>query len=412
MLRGVALLCTGLLLFASSAAAEDGAFVRTIWAPLKGNRFRVNSPDTATGRFKDRAEAKQKGLLTLAIQDDLAHTSAAHLYLELWGGHPGVANKRFALNGKSEYALPEVGAAEENCTYSYPRVPLKLSELQRGDNRFQFTCDKGRTFWGHFLLRAAAVELTLKRDHPAVRQAGLERLSAAVVAAPAEGREKIALAVTVPEDVRPKIAAIEFHGRYLGYDDNGDGRPDDWHGFTKDRAPVAIIAKVEGPHGATWDTTMLPDQQSVAVRAVVHFSHLPDVTFRTGAATVAMPQRSGTVSIHHADTLPRPFWSRAGRRRTCTVNLPYPPGEIQRAELHVAIWDGGRGDTKEPFTLNGHAINIAGQGRHDLLYRIVPIDPAILKEGANQIALTSSTSHHGIELVLPGPALVVRRKAR
>ena len=105
----------------SCTKSNTGAFTRTIWASTEqtsGNRFRVNSPDTAEGRFKDRPEAKMTGLMTIDVDDDLTHATAAGLYLELWGGHPGVVNKRVTLNGLSEYALPEVGAAEKNCTYS------------------------------------------------------------------------------------------------------------------------------------------------------------------------------------------------------------------------------------------------------------------------------------------------------
>ena len=72
--------------------------------------------------------------------------------------------------------------------------------------------------------------------------------------------------------------------------------------------------------------------------------------------------------------------------------------------------DGGAGDHKTPFTLNGHPLPVAGKGRHDVLYRVLDVDPAILKRGANEIALVSDTEHHDIEVLLPGPALMVRAK--
>jgi len=44
----------------------------------------------------------------------------------------------------------------------------------------------------------------------------------------------------------------------------------------------------------------------------------------------------------------------------------------------------------------------------DRLYRILDIDPKLLRRGDNEIRVVSSTEHHGIEVLLPGPALIVR----
>ena len=70
------LLLTALLVIAGGSVeaygqgdTRGGRFVRTVWAPMKGNRFRVNSPDVATGRFRDRWEAKKTGKLTLVYND-------------------------------------------------------------------------------------------------------------------------------------------------------------------------------------------------------------------------------------------------------------------------------------------------------------------------------------------------------
>jgi len=393
---------------ASEKAPVSGRFVRTIWAPLKGNRFRVNSPDTVRGRYKDRWEAKQAGRMSLTIDQDFARVESAALYLELWGGHPGVEKKRFTLNGGDVYVLPEVGAAAKNCTYSYPLVPLKIDDLKRGRNVLQFTCQKGSTFWGHYLIRAAAVRMTLK-DAPD----GFPGFDARVTSKVIEGEEKLRLAVTLPEALKTKARSVEYRGRYLGYDENGDGASGDWHGFTKDRKPVGIVgSSSKAGYAVVWDTSMLPTPRKLQVRAIVRFEGADDLVFGTAPAEVAAPKTNARVSLHYAKDLPRPFWSRANRTKTCTIDLDVEPADVQRAELHVVIWDGGRGKTKEPFTLNGVALPVAGRGAHDVLYRVIPIDPKTLKRGANAIRLLSDTTHHGIEVCLPGPALVVRTKPR
>ncbi|NLF31067.1 MAG: hypothetical protein GX591_09300 [Planctomycetes bacterium] len=392
---------------------EPSRFVHTTWAPLEGNSFRVNSPDTAGGRYADRWEAKAGGLLALNAPADLAGVRQAELYLELWGGHPGTANKRFSLNGRQEVLLPEVGAADHHCTYSYPTVPLDLNALSSGPNALQFTCDLGeKNFWGHYLLRAAALRLTLEPGHPAVADAGLDGFAATVTAAAADG-DTIRLGLDVDPQWRGRIARVDYHARYDGYDDNGNGLTDDWHGYTKGRLPQAIAATADAaPFEAAWNLSMIPDQPAVQVRAVVHFADAEALTYETAPVEVALPRRAARVSLHGVTTMDRPFWSRANRPRTATIHLPADPATIERAQLHVLIWDGGDGGTADHFTVNGHAIPIAGDGHHDVLYRVIDVDPAILRLGANELRLLSATEHHGIEVILPGPALAIRRPAR
>jgi hypothetical protein len=397
-------LLAALLLLPAGAPDEGARWIREYWSISRrqGNgavTHRVNSPDVAAGRFKDRPEAKADGKLALSIREEPADLAAAELYLELWGGHPGVARKRFTLNGGSSTDLPEAGAAAKNCTYTYPSVALRLEDLRKGENVFQFSCDAGSTFWGHFLFEIACLRVSPKR-------APFE--FAARVLAEVRG-ESVELALQADPD---RIDRVEYHARYRGYDENGDGAFDDWHGMTKEGKPLARAAQsAKEPFAASWDLSMLPDQKEASVRAVVHFRDDPGLCYVTAPVTVPFPPRAGrSVSLQLSRDLPRPFWSRAGRLMKCTIDLDCDPAAVERAELHVALWDGGRGKTAEPFLLNGRALPVAGDGRHDLLYRVVPVDPAWLLRGPNEVRLLSDTEHHGIEVLLPGPALVVRAR--
>jgi len=412
---GCGCLVTAVFAMAACGCAQaGGGFVRSFAYVGKGNAFRVNSPDTATGRYRDRPEARQTGKLTLRIDEDPGACRGAELYLELWGGHPGVARKRFTVNGKGAYPLPEVGAAAGHCTYSYPVVPLKLSDLVAGENVFQFACDKGRAFWGHYLLRTACVRLALAPGHPSVRRAGLTGFKAAVSARPGGG-ETIKLSLDCPADLRKRIASVAYRGKYRGYDENGDGDSEDFHGFTKDLKPVGVIAVAAGPaFGADWDLSMVPDGKQLAVRAVVRFKGADDLSFVTDPLTgVPFPRRDGRVKLICAKDLPKPFWSRAGREKTCTLTLDDDPARVERAQLHVTVWDGGKGKVAAPLRLNGKALPTPRwRGRHDLLYTVIDLDPSALRKGANEVRVHSDTAHHGIEVCLPGPALVVRLRGR
>jgi hypothetical protein len=408
----------GLILFAplargaeSAAGGQgEGGFVRLVWS--EATRLRVNSPDAATGPYKDRWEAKEKGELTVDVKDAPELIKDARLYLELWGGHPGVAEKSFALNGH-KYMLPEHGAADDNCTYSYPLVDLDVSHLRKGENALKFSCRKGTTFWGHYIVDNTCLVLELGENHPDIGELGLSAFAASVTAEPAEGEvEVLALSLRLPEHSTEAIASVEYRGRYLGYDENGDGEGNDWHGFTKAREPQAIIGRSDtAPFRVRWDLSMVPDQKGpMQVKAVVHFRESDDTLYVTALlGGLSMPGREGAgVAIFGPEELPRPFWSRASEAKESTISLPLAPEDIERAELHVNIWDGGKGETPDPFTLNGHPLPVAGEGDHDLIYRVIDIEPSILKKGPNVVRLLSDTEHHGIEICLPGPTLVVR----
>jgi CubicO group peptidase (beta-lactamase class C family) len=61
-----------------------------------------------------------------------------------------------------------------------------------------------------------------------------------------------------------------------------------------------------------------------------------------------------------------------------------------------------------PFTHNGRPLAVTGKGKHDVIYSTLPLDPKLLVKGSNRTELLSDPEHHGIEVLQPGPALVVR----
>jgi hypothetical protein len=399
-----------------------GHFVRFWWYepglehgnPITNRRFRVNAPEVVIHpTFAVRPEAKSSGMLQVRMQEDLRLLQAVELDLELWGGHPGTTNRRVTVNGRDTYALPGI-AGDTQCTHMYPRLVLKITDLVDGFNALQFACDQGTSFWGHYIVDEACLRAILKEDHPDLKKAGLSDFHASVRATPSSsGTETIELSLDAAEHRRDTIESVDYQGYYEGYDENGDGRTRDWHGFTQKRQPVAILGTATAPSfAATWDLAMLPAQANMAVRALVHFKGRPDlayVTLDTGGLRV--PERPGVrVDLISTRDMPVPFWSRANRTRTCTIALDADPARIERAELHVVVWDGGAGTVNDYFTLNGRPMPVAGTGKHDVIYTRRELDPRLLERGTNRIELRSDTEHHGIEVLMPGPALMVRRR--
>ena len=83
--------------------------------------------------------------------------------------------------------------------------------------------------------------------------------------------------------------------------------------------------------------------------------------------------------------------------------------DFESARLMIRIWDGGEGTFTEHFKINGHPYSItSGRANHDLVFTNVEVDVKHLKPGANTLTLLSDTEHHGIEVLLPGPCLLLR----
>jgi hypothetical protein len=403
------------------ASETEGRFQRWYWYepglehgnPVVNSRFRVNAPDVvAHPQWATRQEVRGNGMMQILMEEDLRWLTGAELYLELWGGHPGSANKRVTPNGRATYFLPKVGSEAENCAYYYPLVPLRVSDLVNGYNALQFAVDQGTTFWGHFIVDNACLRAELTHRHPDLVRAGLADFRPTANAAPAtDGSEVIQVSLSVPEASLSAVESVDFEGFFDGYDENGDRQSRDWHGFTKQRRPVAILGTArQAPFAISWDTKMLPDQKEVGVRALVHFKGQSNLVYVTPSTLgVRLPQRKGrVVRLFPASNLPVPFWSRANQKRECAIVLDVARRQIEQAELHLVVWDGGAGTVQDYFKLNGHPLKIAGAGKHDIIYSKLQLDPAILERGTNRIELLSDTDHHGVEVCLPGPALMVR----
>jgi hypothetical protein len=396
-----------------------GEFYREYWAEWNENitncrgRLRVNDTELSLHKtFGKRSEAKANGLMLVSINEDLFNLKAAGLYMEMWGGHPGTSNKRFLPNGRQIYNIPEVGTAAGHCTYSYPVIPVKVYHLVRGVNAFQFACDRGDSFWGHFIIDNAAVRCFLKDDHPDLVRNGLKEFWAGVkLSNPGNVLDDIAeISISYPKELEQSVVSVDYFGRYPGFDDDGDGHGNDWHGFTQKRQYRNHIGSTsKPPFFVKWNTSMVPSQsESMAIRAVIQlkggFHYVTDtldgLTFRVGRNRVVM---------YKCSSMPTPFWSRDSKEKKAVIELPKDISTLKRAQLMIKIWDGGEGKVKEPFKINGHSYSITSRKAvHDVVFTIAEVNPKHLKPGKNQISLLSDTEHHGIEVLLPGPVLIAR----
>ena len=408
-----------MMLLATGCLAEQGfwKFYRPVPAPEgvsapgMSTFTRVNDPQIAFHNyFGGRGESRQSGMLAIRMQDDLRQMDRATLFIEIWGGHPKTCNKRVSINGRNTYYLPEVGTAAGRNTHQYPELEIDLSDLVGDWNALQFNGDRGHSFWGHYIV-SPELRVRLKPSHPDLDPAWTNAVPSIVVD-PAGASESLQLRLDLPEAFKGRVARVEYFGRYVGYDENGNNTGKDWHGITKKFETLAHLGTArEGNFGLVWDLSMLPNQVGMAVKAKIFMTDPDNLYYETETVeNLRTPERpQDEVRLLSICDYDDSMWVRANGKQTRSFMLPIDPDRVARAQLHIVIWDGGRGEVEHPFELNGEPLDgIAEDGDHTTFYKIVEIDPKRLKRGENTISVTSDTEHHGIEVLRPGPALMIR----
>lgn len=407
-----------ILLITATFLFADGRFYRQYWAEFdenisnhKDGRWRVNDPQLALhDTFGKRSEALANGLVLLNAPESLFDLEYGELYLEMWGGHPHTTNKRVTANGKSVYDIPDFGASDGHCVYAYPSIKIEPAHLVNGVNALQFSCDRGHGFWGHFIMDNVALRCVYKPDSLIKRFPELEKFSARVNAPAVIQNERADVSLDIPAEFISHIESVEFLGKYIGFDENGNVENSDWHGYTFKRAWTHTLGNVtEAPFSVEWNTENIPDQsEPMQFKAIIKMKN--GLFYETDATSGSLLKRDReSVKLFYCNEAPVPFWSRAENLNVGKMYIPVEPKNIISAQLQIKIWDGGEGDVAEPFKINGFAYPITSKKAiHDVVHSVLEIDPSHLVKGDNEITLLSDTHHHGIEVLRPGPCLILR----
>ena len=393
---------------------------------FKNDMFRVNAPEASLDpEHGGRAEAHGNGLMLIDFPHDPRELAGVRLDVSIWCGHPGTADRAVTINGRSTYPLPgPAGAGDEpQVGHVHKMFELKRTDVVNGWNALQFTCENGSSFWGHYVVDSATLTAVLKPDSDELKAAGLDEFGMQNAFARLTKSRTLTgngpgvlLASMIPERFRDRVGRVVYTANYHGYDEDGSGggavAETDWHGFPKDGETVgAVGSAADSPYAVEWDTAMLPAQADVRLRTTVRFTN--GVVYESPvlpAPPIDHPN-GVTVKMYGPESVPTPFWTRKGEKKSCVIDVPHDPADVERAQLHVVLWDGEHGDNADLVTLNGEILGGAiGPGDHETYYRVVEIPPGLLKEGPNEFAVRAETTHHGIEVLMPGPAIAVRVK--
>jgi hypothetical protein len=205
---------------------------------------------------------------------------------------------------------------------------------------------------------------------------------------------------------------------YDGPDEDGDGHFLDWHEahFQPERgAPAEIGGHVgsdtEPPFEIPWETSWVPDQPDGQIRLVARVQSRSGIWSVSPVVDRLSLRRSGmSVRLYRSDDVPPQFGVRADRRRGCTIRLPAETTltAVQEAVLNLRTWHGDP-SAHDWLQLNGQNVPLEGKNHHyddDLL----PVPVGSLRAGENLVEIYSRTEHHMLEILWPGPVLMVRAR--
>lgn len=384
--------------------------------------YRVDNGGNLAWRVTDpnaKAEGAQQFLpnpiLAMDI-GDLEHAIRAEAVLDRWGGHAGTADKRIRFNSGEWLTLPEltttpVGHAPERYhSQDNPVFAIPLEHLVEGANRIEGTVGpNNKVHWGQWGLYSLVLRVYYEPSS--------KHHSFGSIVSPESG--------AVMQD-NPRIEVHSSSGAekvdvlawYEGYDEDGDGVFQDWHGsyFQPERGQpaelrdhVGSIDPSAGTPDTVWNTHWVPDQQKGSIKLVARIQAQSGLTFVTDVVEgLSLHRENWSVKQYRATEVPEAFSVRVGQSKTCTI--PIEAGTILRnakeAVVHYRTWEADDRHHK-PFQLNGYSHHNEGKNHH-YDYDLLPIPVSELRVGDNKFTIESDTVHHMLEVLWPGPAITVR----
>ncbi len=366
-------------------------------------------------RVTDASAPKAPVLLlpnsTLRLEiPDLNGAIRAEAQLERWGGHTGTIGKSLRLNGKEWIAVPELATTppgKPGYCYTYqdnPTVEVPLSDLQKGVNSLEGNstgqdtrCGNNWGQWGWYSAIVRVYYDPAKLPHPGGRitshAAGKELTENPVVQVSVQGPSR--------------IDRVDLLAYYDGFDEDGDGVFQDWHQAYRyaelvHHAGTAMVA----PFKIRWDTAWVPDQAPGSVKLMARIRDSAGVWSVTPVVDRLTLKRVGSsVKFYKPRDVPDRYWARAGKLLSSKVAVPDsdPLAKATSAVVALRTWNG----LKYDFRLNDHTGKVEG-AEHNYAFALRPVPVAAVHAGENTISFQTPSKDHGLEILWPGPALLVR----
>ncbi len=392
---------------------------------MGGDDWRVTDPNINLSVYPAAGDFLPNPTLSLSV-NDLAGAIRAEAVINIWSGHIGTVGKKIRFNGNSWIDIPEFGSGNGipggNDGFNYIGesdmvIAVPLGHLVQGNNTFQGT-NAGQTGpygfgWGQF--GWYSIILRVYYD-------GSKSHSTGSITSPTSGGT-FGENPVVTASVSGGTDRVDFLAYYDGYDTDGDGV---WQEYHHDYAPAGgesnptiknhVGTATGGSWQVTWNTQYVPDQGAGSIKILARIRNGNGVWYVSPEVTGLTLQRSGSyVRLYKPLDTPERAWAR-GDIGEIRIRTDIPGGDnvasATEARGFVRTWNGIDG-AQEPGDYNYRRFNNwtdgAYGGNHSYSFDIRTLPLSELRSGSNEfIFYSSNLLHHGIEILWPGPGLIVR----
>ncbi|MFH1674069.1 MAG: immunoglobulin domain-containing protein, partial [Pseudomonadota bacterium] len=374
------------------------------------NNWRVTDPNMDLVKFPEGAAFLPNPKLSLSI-DDLQGAIYAEVVIDFWGGHEGTIGKKFRFNGNNWIDVPELNTLGP-CPYPGNKymqqvnhlIEIPLGHLRQGTNIFEGTSGPNGWDWGQWGWYGVVLRVYYNSSKPhATGQITSPSPSSTISDNP-----------TITATTSGSVSRVEFLACYDGYDTDGDGMYADFHrNYHRESWTEQINIKnhvgtaTSAPYQVSWDTRWVPDQAAGQVKLIARIRDNNGCWYVTDEVkNLTLKRTDFSVKLYKPFGVPQKYWVRAGQIKYSKVNIP-TLSTATAAVMHVATWNGNDGSDDFYNKINSWTAPKYGSN-HFYSYDQITVPVSALKAGDNTITFSSSTSHHGIEIMWPGPAIFVR----
>lgn len=395
---------------AASLGPKPGDVYKEFYLNTGGGKgWRVTDP---TCKRADAQKFLPNPIHDLTVSD-LTDAIRAEVVIDRWGGHPNTRDKQIRFNNNAWIMLPELTTTPTSSIKYYsqdnPMAAVPLSHLQVGVNKVEGTCYSfGWGQWGMFAVMVRVYYDPSKKAH----------VTGSITSPSANGSMPNNPVIAVQTANNPSVKKVDVLGYYRDYDYDGDGFYQEWveHWRQPVKDGTAVLAQHIGsdtaaPFQVTWNTDWLPDQDPGSVKLAARIQNTSDVFYVTNEVTGLSFNRNFAVRMYTATNVPEEFGVRNNPNnvKSCTVNIPSTEklNLATAAKIYLRTWNGLDSHHQQPFKINTWSSPIGGLSHfYKLSEWAVPI--SALKNGNNTVSFSSSFPDHALEILWPGPAILIK----
>jgi hypothetical protein len=392
------------------------------------------------------------------------NTTRAELAIEYWGGHINTANQRLNVNGGSAQPIPQPSnipaGSHPRCYYRTmlnALAPLPLGGdggLRAGNQSNSFTfgidtqievpeCESGSSYsWGQLRIYAFTARVYYDVEANA-RPTGTITTPAngAVIVEPAN--RQVNISVQAAASSGRTISRVDLIGNYLGTDRDGNGVLQEWQYTLRDgvwentigtRTSPSSGTNTNGTYNFTWDTTWLPDQPG-PIQLMARVTDNSGLSYMTPIAAFTLQRTNRSVQLYAMSSdyygqrvfgAPRAFGAKLGINvpaygRYAYIAIPHALTNATAARFDIFTWSGNpccdvdengapinNTGITEVWVNNSNIWNSSYGIYHNFDYDTITISPTNLVRGDNIIRIYSSRENHALEVLWPGPMILVQ----